>query len=129
MGYLSDVGLCLNGHAYDLLNKAIGKVEDEKIRFAIHELLAEASVNRHPDGAIAFKWEYYRWYEEPEIFFIREFLESLSPKEYLFLRSGEDSDDTEADGAYCDNPFKMKAYSCYGIISCCISTEILPPKN
>lgn len=110
MGYRSEVALCLNPDAHKhwqtLLEKAAQENEHYKI---ITELLAGTAQMFHdPSGAIAWTWDEVKWYlGTPDIDFMEAFLRTLDCDQYLFIRIGEENEDTEVHGCLWDNPFAM----------------------
>ena len=112
MGYMSKAGLCLTFSSNELLFESVLKAE-EGTRIAVCELLTDAnSHNQHKSGAVLFRWDCIKWdHDSIEVLFIQNFLSSLAKEEFLFLRSGEDSDDMEEDGNFIKNPFYLRAYS------------------
>ena len=49
-----------------------------------------------------------KWYEDfSDVSFIENLLAELDWKDFLFIRIGEDYDDTEVRGDFWDNPFEL----------------------
>ena len=64
-----------------------------------------------PSGVELYYWDTYKWYIEfPEIKWITDFIDSLSPEEYKFIRIGEDYDDIEYSGCFYDGPFNVSIH-------------------
>lgn len=111
MGYYSDVGLAITGHARELLDDAILKIRDD------YKPVTDFLINRSylkedkASGAQAYVWEGIKWYENnddyPEVRFFQNFLKTLDCSDYLFIRIGESFDDVEIDGTWWNNPFGM----------------------
>jgi len=106
MGYCSDVGLCLNPEATQLFNKALESLSPE---FAekIKEFLNDANKYER-DGAVCFCWDWIKWYDVfDDVKFIQDFIADLEFDKFLFIRLGDDVEDTEMYGRYYGNPFNM----------------------
>ena len=77
---------------------------------AITDFIAYAD-KYHEDadtGAEAYLWECVKWYEDfSDVSFIENLLAELDWKDFLFIRIGEDYDDTEVRGDFWDNPFEL----------------------
>jgi len=112
MGYRSDVGLCLTSMGKKILESRLSELEADADRTRhIHELL-NAPRNKREDqesGAVAWLWEYPKWYADYKgMTFIENLLRDLETEDYLFIRVGESDDDTEIHGGFYDNPFGMR---------------------
>jgi hypothetical protein len=111
MGYRSDVGLCLTKAGKKVLEARLAELEPETDRIKhIHELLDSPRDKREEQesGAIAWLWEYLKWYSDyADVSFIESLLQSLDYNDYLFISVGESDDDTEIHGGFWDNPFGM----------------------
>ena len=60
-------------------------------------------------GAEVYLWNYVKWYDDfKEVSFLEELMQELNEQDYLFIRTGEDYDDTEVQGYFWDNPFDLK---------------------
>lgn len=103
MGYYSDVVLVLSKKGAQALNKRIEEADMEtghtfQVDFADKYLSLE--------NAVLYYWENIKWYTFfPEVRWLEDFIDSLDEKDFLFVRIGEEYDDTEQDGEYLDNPF------------------------
>jgi hypothetical protein len=113
MGYRSDVGLCLDAPARERLEKALQEL-DPKENSAPIILEFFQSAERREDkesGSVAYLWRNVKWNDEfPDIAFVEGFLDALDDADwdrYLFLRVGEDEDDTEIRGTFWGNAFGM----------------------
>ncbi len=93
MGYRSDVGLCLTATGKKALDAALAELEpDAETTRHLHELLNAATKREdETSGAVAWFWEWIKWYSEYEdVAFIDKVLESLDDADYFFIRVGED---------------------------------------
>ena len=111
MGYLSDVGLCLTENGKKTLDDKLAELEAGTDRTQnIHEFL-NSSRNELEDtesGAVAWFWEYIKWYPDYDnVVFIENLLQNMDEEDYYFIRVGQCDDDTEIDGRFCRNPFCM----------------------
>lgn len=76
---------------------------------AIHELLNGANKKLYTKDATVWLWNAIKWYDDFEdIVFIENLIQELNEQDYLFIRIGEDSDDTEVRGYFWDNPFEVE---------------------
>lgn len=110
MGYPSDVGLCLTLAGKQFLDAALSEAEKAHARFSeIRNLLKCAEVRTDADsGSVSYLWSEVKWYSIFEgTAFFEELLIELACKDYLFIRIGEASDDTEYWGGFWENPFGM----------------------
>jgi hypothetical protein len=111
MGYRSEVGLCLTKDAAAKLDEArayMKVVRDERLGDT-DRLFMSAEERHDEDGSIAYYWSSLKWYADYEdVAFVDKFLKSIDGSDYLFLRVGEDVDDTESRGWWWDNPFEMR---------------------
>lgn len=86
--------------------------QDKKILKRINLLLKDIDRNQYEDadtGAEAYLWECVKWYDDfKEVSFLEELMQELNEQDYLFIRTGEDYDDTEVQGYFWDNPFDLK---------------------
>ena len=76
----------------------------------IKNMLDSAEVRTDADsGTVAYLWESTKWYDDfPEVRFIENLLQELDSADFLFIRVGEDSDDTEMYGTFWENPLNMR---------------------
>lgn len=110
MGYYSNVGLCLTAVGKQALSVALTESEKSNPDFAdIKTLLDCAEVRTDTaSGTVAFLWENTKWYDDfPEVRFIENLLQELDNTEFLLIRAGEDSEDTEIQGTFWGNPLGM----------------------
>jgi len=111
MGYRSDVGLCLTETGKNILDAKLAELgADEERARHIHELLNTPRDKREDQesGAIAWLWEYLKWYSDyQDVSFFEKLLQELDYEDYYFIRVGEFDDDTEVEGGFWDNPFGM----------------------
>ena len=111
MGYRSDVGLCLTDAGKKTLDAKLAALEagTERTRH-IHDLLNSPRDKREDQesGAVAWLWEYLKWYTDyDDVSFVENLLRELDEEDYFFIRVGESNDDTEIQGDFWDNPFSM----------------------
>ena len=111
MGYRSEVGLCLSSESNQKLDAAL--IAAEATESAAHmaeikSMFEWAEMSTHVEtGAVAYTWDGVKWYEDfPAIRFIENLLLTLDGQ-YLFIRVGEDYEDTEIQGNYWNNPLGM----------------------
>ena len=72
------------------------------------DFLCEAVRHSDESGAVAYYWDNVKWYADfLEVRFIENLTVELDWEDFLFIRVGEDSDDTEYRGGFWDNPFPM----------------------
>ena len=111
MGYRSDVGLCLTDTGKKTLEARLAELEAGTDRTRrIHELLDSpgARWEVQGSGAVAWLWEYLKWYADyDDVAFIEKLLNDLDEEDYFFIRVGESNDDTEIHGGFWENPFGM----------------------
>lgn len=111
MGYYSDVGLCLTAAGKLALDMALTEAEKNNPDVTdIKNMLDSAEVRTDADsGTVAYLWENTKWYDDfPEVRFIESLLQELDGVDFLFIRAGEDSDDTEMYGTFWENPLDMR---------------------
>ena len=111
MGYRSDIGLALKQSAVHTLHQKLNALDKNSEAFSsITDFIAYAD-KHHEDtdsGAEVYLWEGSKWYEEfSDVSFIENLLAELDWKDFLFIRIGEDYDDTEVRGDFWDNPFEL----------------------
>ena len=111
MGYRSDVGLCLTENGKKTLDARLSELEAGTASTGyIHDLLNPIR-NKHEDpksGAVAWLWEYLKWYTDYEdVAFFENLMSDLDYDDYYFIRVGEDNDDTDVRGGFWENPFGM----------------------
>lgn len=126
MGYRSDVGIALTGYGVKRLHEELEKA-DEKTRKTVTELLdsPDKYFKHRGSGAEAYVWTLYKWYEDepqdyPEVVFFQELFRKLDCSDYLFIRIGEDIDDSETDGTFFSNPFHMRIVRAIEIEGNCV---------
>jgi len=109
MGYRSDVGLCLTENGKKILDAKLSELETETDSTRhIHELLNSPKGKDQESGAVAWLWEYLKWYADyDDVSFIENLLHNLDEEDYFFIRVGESDDDTEMHGGFWENPFGM----------------------
>jgi hypothetical protein len=111
MGYRSDIGLCLSAEGKKKLEQALPELErkNKEVAETVNKLLNSGNMREHKEsGAVAYYWEWLKWYPEYEdVSFFESLMESLEDNDYLFIRLGESDDDSEIKGAFLDNPFSM----------------------
>lgn len=109
MGYYSDASLCLSRTGVALLRQRLENAEPE-LRNEVESLLDYAD-SHYLDAsreAEFWWWNDIKWYPDFEdIGFVEALLRELDAADYLFLRIGEEVDDTERLGCYLDNPFNI----------------------
>lgn len=101
MGYYSDVVLMLSLTARQSLQDMASADE------SLGEFLDSAYCTEFPSGGVLFRWDCEKWYadDDPEfaaIVRLMEFVRGLSPREYRFVRVGEDYDDIVVEGVLSD---------------------------
>lgn len=109
MGYRSEVALCLNENGKNAL-KVMLKKANKKTQKIVRKFLAQSDkhlVDSESSCELWF-WDWIKWYPDyPEIKFMENLLMEMNMENFLFMRIGEDSDDSEIQGVYWDNPFGM----------------------
>lgn len=107
MGYRSQVGLCMTAEAVCDLQSAIQGLS-QTLQDELAGLFEACEFIREDEGCRAWYWEGFKWStQDGDIRFLDEHLSSLDWGEYLFIRVGENLDDTEYHGGFWDNPFAM----------------------
>lgn len=69
-------------------------------------------------GSRLYVCDYLKWYNSyPDIEYLERFMNSLNDEDYLFIRIGEEYDDTEYRGVFFDNPFELgvERRFCYNV--------------
>lgn len=113
MGYYSEVGLCLTTDASQRLQELLQTENNEETRQMVEDLLSEARHLTTDNGAAAYYWDNLKWYADfSDVSFIETFISSLPWEDYLFIRVGEDNEDTDYRGGLWDNPFTMGLSRC-----------------
>lgn len=113
MGYRSDVGLALTKCGVERLTESLAKSE-AKTREAVNNLLdSPDKYLKDSSGAEAYIWRLYKWYDQepqdyPEVEFFRELFRKMDCSDYLFIRIGDNLDDSETNGTFYSNPFGMR---------------------
>ncbi len=108
MGYHSQVGIALSKSAFDNLERKLALV-DNKTRSAVVGFLDSVNSYKHSDdGSRGYVWNLIKWYDdEPEVKFFSALFADLDCADYLFVRVGEDMDDSERRGCFFKNPFDL----------------------
>jgi len=110
MGYRSDVGLCLSAKGKEALDAALAEAEKTNKHYSLIMDLLDKADSRitSDDGTVAYHWQSVKWYADySDVSFIENLLHSLDDEDYLFIRVGEENDDTEYQGEFRDNPLGM----------------------
>ena len=112
MGYRSDIGLALTQSAVQRMHQKLNSLDkNSEASSVITDFIIYAD-KHHEDadsGAEAYLWECVKWYDDfKEVSFLEELMQELNEQDYLFIRTGEDYDDTEVQGYFWDNPFDLK---------------------
>ena len=111
MGYRSDIGLALTQSAVQRMHQKLNTLDKNSEAFSvITDFIAYADKHYEDtdSGAEVYLWECVKWYEEfSDVSFIENLLAELDWKDFLFIRIGEDYDDTEVRGDLWDNPFEL----------------------
>ncbi len=98
MGYRSDVALAIRASA---AREILADPDSAQV-------LSEADKNLSDDGALLFHWEEIRWDSyDKETGALMGLLADLDYDDFLFIRLGEDDEDTEILGGWWDNPFDL----------------------
>lgn len=110
MGYYSEVTLALTKAGTDRRAARMDALSRDAAR-EVNDLFSWA--DRHYvdalSGSEVWHWDWLKWYAEfPEMAFVEDVLRTLEGPDYLFLRLGEEYDDTEIQGCFWDNPFGIK---------------------
>lgn len=112
MGYRSDIGLALTQSAVQRMHQKLNTLDKESETFAvITDFIAytDKHYENADTGAEAYLWNYVKWYDDfKEVSFWEELMQELNDQDYLFIRIGEDYDDTEVRGYFWDNSFGLK---------------------
>ena len=116
MGYYSDVGLALTRTGVDFLQSRLASSEvSDELRNEVNTLLAYAE--RHytdtASGAEVWYWDWIKWYDSKpygfqDVCFIMDTLADLEDDNYIFIRIGEEYNDTEVMGGFFENPFDFE---------------------
>lgn len=111
MGYYSDVGLCLSAAGKTALDTVLLEAKKNNPDVAdIQALLDHAKViTGAASGTVAYCWKSTKWYDDfAEVRFIEALMQTLDSSDFLFIRVGDDSDDTELRGGFWGNPLGMR---------------------
>lgn len=112
MGYRSDIGLALTQSAVQRMHQKLNALDKESEEFsAITDFIIYADKHYEDanSGAEVYLWNYVKWYDDfKEASFLEELMQELNDQDYLFIRIGEDYDDTEVQGYFWDNSFGLK---------------------
>lgn len=78
MGYRSDVGLCLTDAGKKILDAKLAELEPETDRTRhIHDLLNTPKREDQESGAVAWHWEYLKWYADyDDVAFVENLLQN-----------------------------------------------------
>lgn len=96
------------------MHKKLASADSQTKEVVRVKLIMSANIIvRAPDGSELYFWDEIRWYEDspedyPEIKFFQDLFDELPPNQYLFIRIGEDFDDTVIRGSFYGNPFGME---------------------
>lgn len=106
MGYRSDVCLCLKNRLLPRFDDLLSSDEAAK---SVDGLLGDAEhISDDETGAGLWLWQDVKWYADNEdVATIEHLLNCVDEADFLFIRIGDDSDDTEVQGCYWDNPFGL----------------------
>ena len=97
MGYYSEVGLTISAAGYKQLTGKLTTLEDADTHYTSKE------------GDQLWFWNWTKWYSTfPEINWLQAQLNELDAQDFYFIRIGEEFDDVETDGSWCENPFEME---------------------
>ena len=112
MGYRSDVGLNTRSSVVHTLHQKLNALDKNSEAFSVVSdflVYADKHLEDADSGAEVYLWEGIKWYEEfSDVGFIENLLTELDWSNFLFIRIGEDYDDTEARGDFWENPFDLK---------------------
>lgn len=113
MGYYSEVAFALTEEG---AKKFFAKVKKAECRKQIHKLLMDADYKNSIEGAYFWYWKEIKWYDFardyfPEIVFIREFMDKSDPDDFRFMIVGEEQDDVDIRGYFCDDPFGLMIHT------------------
>lgn len=99
MGYKSDVALVIR-KTYERAMLADPDVA---------QILSEADQRLEHGDALLFHWSWVTWYhDDKQIAALENFLRGSESDGYLFIRVGEDDNDTEIFGWWFDNPLDLE---------------------
>lgn len=116
MGYVSEVALALTRQGAETMRRKLASPEiSQKAKESIQDFLdhADKCAKDKESGHEAWSWEYLKWYRDepeyyPEVDFIDKLMAELEEEDFRFIRIGEDYDDTEVRGLFCENPFDLE---------------------
>lgn len=99
MGYRSDVRFCMKKENFEEIREKVRNLaSDDK------DMMDNLDVKKeYADGAVAFGWDYVKWYTGYEIVDLFEnYMNELTRKEieYSYIRIGEDYEDIETRDYY-----------------------------
>ena len=106
MGYRSDAALALTSDAASVLRELCEHqpVLKELINENVDEYGWSTSDPDYPDRAVKLRWTGMKWYPDYlPIRMLESFMENTDPEEWLFLRIGEDNEDTEQEGQFYES--------------------------
>lgn len=110
MGYRSEVAFCLHKNGRNVLNDMLEKTNSTTQELVKKFLnLSDTHITDTQTGSEIWFWEFVKWYPEEyaEIGFMERLMSTLEVKNFMFIRIGDDEDDTELRGYYTNNPFDM----------------------
>lgn len=108
MGYYSDACLCLSEKAVKKFKAGLTLEDASKLK-NVGKFLEDSEHHKlFNSGDEIWFWRGVKWYTEfEEIAFMDALMGELEEKEYLFIRVGENIDDSEIQGCYTNNGFDM----------------------
>lgn len=109
MGYYSEVALAFSANGAEALRSAIN---DKELELALQtkNFLERVDTHNIERGSYAelFHWKSIKWsLSFKEIACIDSVLDELDNEDFLFIRIGENLEDTEIQGRYWENPFNL----------------------
>ncbi len=123
MGYRSDIGLALTQSAVQRMHQKLNTLDKNSEAFSVITDFIAYADKHYEDAdtkAKVYLWNYVKWYDDfKEVNFLEELMQELNEQDYLFIRIGEDYDDTEVRGDFWDNPFALEINRGISIISAC----------
>jgi hypothetical protein len=103
MGYRSEVAVVIKKEVYETFVNGLSE-EDKK---NIGELLQDAEKHEN-EYAVLLRWQDIKWYlDYNDVGAFMKSLENLDEDDYLFVRIGDDMDDTQTCGYWWDNTFDV----------------------
>ena len=107
MGYYSDASLCIRKDAIARFSAKLAICNLDQLKYVGGLLESSDHMTDPVSGDELWHWKDVKWYDNEGISFMESLMSRLDPRDYLFLRTGEDSDDNEIRGSYWDNPFEL----------------------